>query len=72
MIKTETIRAWEDEELETQLAQAKRELFNLKVQQATRQIDQALRLRGARRDVARLLTIRHERRRAAGTRTETN
>ncbi len=70
-MKTETIRSWPDEELETQLAQAKRELFNLKVQQATRQIDQALRLRGARREVARILTLRHERRRAAAAKTET-
>ncbi len=70
-MKTETIRSWPDEELETQIVQARRELFNLKVQQATRQIDQALLLRGARRDVARMLTLRHERRRAAKTESNT-
>ncbi len=65
-MKTETIRSWSDEELEEQLVQARRELFNLNVQQATRQLDQSLRLRTARRELARMLTLRHERRHAAG------
>ncbi len=65
MIKTETIRAWSAEELDDQLVQARRELFNLRVQKATRQLDQSLRLRTARRDLARLLTVRHEQRRLA-------
>ncbi len=62
-MKTETIRSWADEELNDQVVNARRELFNLKVQKAMRQLDQSLRLRNARRDLARLLTIRHERRR---------
>ncbi len=64
-MKTETIRAWTEEELDDQIGQARRELFNLRVQKATGRLDQALRLRMARRDVARLLTVCHERRCAA-------
>lgn len=61
MMKTEAIRALTTDELDDQLGQARRELFNLRVQKATRQLDQSLKLRIARRDLARLLTVRHER-----------
>jgi len=50
-----------DDELLTQLAEAKEELFNLRFQAATGQLESHGRLRAVRRDIARLYTILRER-----------
>jgi large subunit ribosomal protein L29 len=47
-------------ELEDKLAEAKAELFNLRFQLATNQLDDASRIREVRRDVARILTVMRE------------
>ncbi len=47
-------------ELEEKLAETKAELFNLRFQLATNQLDDASRIREARRDVARILTVMRE------------
>jgi large subunit ribosomal protein L29 len=49
------------EELESRLEETRREVFNLRFQLATGQLDNSSRLREARKDVARLLTILRER-----------
>ncbi len=48
-------------ELEGRLEEARREVFNLRFQLATGQLDNSSRLREARKDVARLLTVLRER-----------
>ncbi len=47
-------------ELEERLAEAKAELFNLRFQLATNQLDNTARLREMRREVARLATVIRE------------
>jgi large subunit ribosomal protein L29 len=47
-------------ELGEQLAESKEELFNLRFQLVTNQLDNHARLRGVRRDIARIKTVMHE------------
>jgi large subunit ribosomal protein L29 len=58
---TAELRELHDEELETRLREAKEELFNLRFQMATGQLDNNRRLRAVRHDIARIYTILHER-----------
>ena len=50
-----------DDELVTRLREAKEELFNLRFQVATGQLDNNRRLQTVRRDIARIYTIMRER-----------
>jgi len=47
-------------ELQDRLAETKAELFNLRFQLATNQLDDASRIREVRKDVARILTVMRE------------
>jgi large subunit ribosomal protein L29 len=58
---TAELRELHDEELETRLRESKEELFNLRFQMATGQLDNNRRLRTVRHDIARIYTILHER-----------
>ncbi len=49
------------EELETRLRESKEELFNLRFQMATGQMDNNRRLRTVRHDIARIYTVQRER-----------
>ena len=53
-----------DDELQEKLAERRQELFNLRFQSATGALDNSARLRSAKREIARILTVRHERERA--------
>jgi large subunit ribosomal protein L29 len=55
------LRESSDDELQSQLREAKEELFNLRFQMATGQLDNNRRLRTVRRDIARIYTILRER-----------
>jgi large subunit ribosomal protein L29 len=55
------IRELTDDEIETRLVETKEELFNLRFQNATGQLDNYRRLGQLRREVARLNTIIRER-----------
>ena len=55
------LRASTEEELEHQLAEAKIELFNLRFQAATGQLESHGRLRAVRKEIARIYTVRRER-----------
>jgi large subunit ribosomal protein L29 len=55
------LRALEDEELLTRLREAKEELFNLRFQAATGQLESHGRLNAVRKDIARIYTIMRER-----------
>jgi large subunit ribosomal protein L29 len=50
-----------DEELENALHDRRQELFNLRFQAATGALENSARLRLAKREIARILTVRHER-----------
>jgi large subunit ribosomal protein L29 len=53
----EEVRELPDEELLSRLELSKEELFNLRFQAATGQLDNPMRLKQVRHDIARLLTI---------------
>ena len=55
------MRELEDDELATKLREAKEELFNLRFQAATGQLESHGRLRAVRTDIARIYTIMRER-----------
>jgi large subunit ribosomal protein L29 len=55
------LRELPDDELVTKLREAKEELFNLRFQVATGQLDNNKRLQTVRRDIARIYTIMRER-----------
>ncbi|MDQ1664806.1 MAG: large subunit ribosomal protein, partial [Actinomycetota bacterium] len=55
------VRGLEDDELETKLREAKEELFNLRFQAATGQLESHGRLRAVRKEIARIYTIMRER-----------
>ena len=59
------LRGLADEELETRLREAKEELFNLRFQHVTGQLDNYARLGQVKRDVARMATLLREREIAA-------
>jgi large subunit ribosomal protein L29 len=55
------LRTYDDERLVEELRKAKEELFNLRFQSATGQLESHGRLRAVRRDIARIYTILRER-----------
>ena len=61
MVKARELAEFDLEELESRLAEAKAELFNLRFQHVTGQLDNYARLGQLRRDVARMLTVLRER-----------
>lgn len=60
-MKASEIRARTDEELRTNLRELEQELFNLRFQMVTGQLENPLRARNVRRDIARIKTILRER-----------
>jgi large subunit ribosomal protein L29 len=63
LTKPHELRALSDDELARRLAESRRELFNLRFQSATGALENPARLKLTKREIARLLTIRHERER---------
>ncbi len=55
------LRSLEDDELVTKLREAKEELFNLRFQAATGQLESHGRLNAVRKEIARIYTIMRER-----------
>ncbi len=55
------LRALDGDRLEELLREAKEELFNLRFQNATGQLDNTARLRAVRKDIARVYTVMRER-----------
>lgn len=60
-MKAKQLRELSDEDLAVKLRDARRELFNLRFQHATGQLDDPHKLSITRRDIARLLTIKQQR-----------
>jgi large subunit ribosomal protein L29 len=55
------LRTQTEEELNVKLAEAKAELFNLRFQAATGQLESHGRLRAVRKEIARIYTVKRER-----------
>ncbi|PPS45231.1 50S ribosomal protein L29 [Chroococcidiopsis sp. TS-821] len=63
--KISEARNLSDEELATQIAALKKQLFQLRLQRATRQLEKPHQFKHARHQLAQLLTVEHERKLAA-------
>ena len=61
-MKVEEIRALSEKEREEKIVDFSQEIFNLRFQLATGKIENPSRLRGLRRDIARLKTVQRENR----------
>ena len=64
MAQIEELKSRTDDQLVEQLAELKREQFNLRFQAATNQIEKPSRVREVRRTIARIRTLQNERARA--------
>jgi large subunit ribosomal protein L29 len=60
-MKAKEIRQMTDQELDTKLLDLKNELFNLRFQLATGQLDNPMRIKAVRKDIARVKTTIRER-----------
>lgn len=60
-MKAKQLRDLTDEELVAQLKDSKQELFNLRFQLVTGQLDNPMRIREVKRTIARIKTIMRER-----------
>ncbi len=65
-MKAKEIRELTDVEAAAKLRDLRQEIFNLRLQQQTAQLERASRIRDVRRDIARIETVLNERRIAAG------
>jgi large subunit ribosomal protein L29 len=71
-LRARELRDLTDEELEMRLADTRQELFNLRFQSATGALEQPARLKLAKREIARILTVRNEREGSPSLTRETN
>ena len=60
-MKARQLRELSDDELALRIRDSRKELFNLRFQHATGQLDNPHKLALTRREIARLLTLRQER-----------
>ena len=60
-MKTETFRDLTEDELVGRFKEAKAELFNLRFQLATGQLENPKRIKEVKKDIARIQTVRRER-----------
>jgi large subunit ribosomal protein L29 len=61
MLKANDLRILDEDELEDKLRELKETLFNLRFQHATGQLDNPMRIKETRRDIARVCTVMTER-----------
>jgi large subunit ribosomal protein L29 len=64
-VKAGAIRDMTADEIELRIAELREELFNLRFRNAMKQLDNPLKIRASRREMARLITILREKQRAA-------
>jgi len=60
MKKTKELKDMTGDELQEQLGDAKKELFNLRLQQVSGQLENPLQIRAVRRSIARIKTIMNQ------------
>jgi large subunit ribosomal protein L29 len=68
-LRPRDLRDLSDDQLEEALHERRQELFNLRFQAATGALENPSRVRLAKREIARILTVRHERESAQAGRT---
>ena len=66
-VKIKEIRELSNEELQSRLRDLKQESMNLRLQQATGQLENSARLRLVRREVAKVMTVLSERKHQAAS-----
>jgi large subunit ribosomal protein L29 len=59
-MKANEVRKMTPEQLESKLADLKKDLFTLRMQHATNQLDNPIRISQVKKDIARVKTIIHE------------
>lgn len=64
-MKANELRDLSDEELIERMRETRKQLFNLRFQHATGQLDNPRKLRLVRQDIARIMTVQGERERVA-------
>jgi large subunit ribosomal protein L29 len=64
MAAIDDLKVKSDDQLQQQLAELKREQFNLRFQAATNQLEKPSRVREVRRTIARIQTVQNQRARA--------
>jgi large subunit ribosomal protein L29 len=64
-MKAQELRIMSPDQLDEQLANLKKEQFNLRFQRATGQLENTSRVRAVRRDIARIKTLQVQRRQGA-------
>ena len=62
-MRARQLRDMTDEELEEKMVATRKELFNLRFQSATGALENSARLQSAKREIARILTVKTERER---------
>ncbi|HED23578.1 MAG TPA: 50S ribosomal protein L29 [Firmicutes bacterium] len=60
-MKIKEVRELNEQELENRVKELKEELFNLRFQQATGQLENVMRIKEVRRSIARVKTVLRER-----------
>ena len=66
-MKVSEIKALSNEELSTKLKDLKSELFNLRFQLAINQLENPMRIKAVKKDIAKILTILRERELSEGS-----
>jgi large subunit ribosomal protein L29 len=64
-VKPKTIREMGADEIRTRVTELREELFNLRFRNTMKQLDNPLKIRESRREMARLLTVLKEKERTA-------
>jgi large subunit ribosomal protein L29 len=60
-LRARELRELTDDELDRKMAETRQELFHLRFQTATGVLENSAQLRMAKREIARILTVKHER-----------
>lgn len=69
-MRAEEVREMTDGEIEARLEEVADELFQLRMRSTYEELENPMKIRQLRREIARLKTIRHERKRSAATDAE--
>ncbi len=64
-VKAKALREMSPDEIRTRLQELREELFTLRFRNAMKQLDNPLKIRAARREMARLLTVLREKEQVA-------
>ena len=71
-LKAEDLRTWTEPDLRARIAELEEERFRLQFRSATEALEEPLRLRSIRKDIARLHTVLNQKRPGSGQRAAGN